>query len=811
MKVQIGSTLVIGTATATAVFFEALPPPPRIKIVRTIEVKDEEDQRLEALQRQIEAIAERNRAANEKITRDREAARLAYHRSRSQREMDLAFDHTPPQSPKHRGSRGGGGGGGGRDGNGDRARDRDGDEEFDFEVGGDASEVENDGNEDDEQRRPVFDTNDFRRDVSQGREASHNDAERFSERGEGQVPPSAGKEKIAGSTPKADVGGDPVAKRNIGGGDAGPTDEKETRGYDVVTEGTAANGALGALISTSVDETDVDETTNVAGVTAAIDDDESKEGLSEENEDGPAEVGSKGRKRKKKKVDANLGNTGVGVGKQGVEQGTDGADTNGDDPGAVSAVDAPAAPTLAGADVGSSLMSIQEVPEPPPSPALTPTASPQVAVGEDPPSPMSLATSPRSESGEEGMGGEGKEGGESKEGFFSAVGSAAAAATAAATSATAAATSLASAAKKSFRDKKKKDKTSEGKEEEKSKETGGNADRTEHVDGAVADGGSSAEAGAGDGARADCGVDIGVMDSADAAATADPKDYVGAPPTRQQLRMKKRTSFSSEATDGTSSEGSRSSSSTSSSSSSSSSSSEEEDDDAMGAVDVVGVLDAATNAVTDTASVSLAGGMESGDEATLTAASLAANEARPVSTQEGVAGAVASSDGSDGPSGTIVAAHTSTGANTANLSAATTTSTPNVSADDVGDSLDTPRSSLRGESSRNVPISRTSSDEPVSRAMAGRLHSEQLSSFSPRDRERMMYNMSPAGKQKLTSPVDTPESISKLAVGLIHSQHTQETSNLVRRTATIAWMLWMSKAIIAVTTRTPRGATAILI
>ena len=136
--------MVVGTATATAVYFEALPPPPRIKIVRTIEVKDEEDQRLEALQRQIEAVAERNRAANEKIARDREAAR--YHRSRSHREM--AFDQiTPPQSPKHRNGRGGGRGGA-HGGDGDFGE---------FDGDGDGSEAEHEGEgeggADEDQRR----------------------------------------------------------------------------------------------------------------------------------------------------------------------------------------------------------------------------------------------------------------------------------------------------------------------------------------------------------------------------------------------------------------------------------------------------------------------------------------------------------------------------------------------------------------------------------------------------------------------------------------------------------------------------------
>ena len=580
--------------------------------------------------------------------------------------------------------------------------------------------------------------------------------------GGGQVPPNAGKGEIAGSKPKAGTGGDLGAKQQARGGATRAIVEKKKTASNVDTEGTAARGGLPSPISVSVDET-----TDVVGTTATMDDGESKERSSEENEDGPAEGGSKSRKRKKKKemptltLDANPDNAGLCSGEQGAGQGTVGADADSEDPAAVSAADAPKAPTLAGADVGSSLTSIQEVPEPPPSPALTPTASPQVTAAEEPPSPMSLATSPRSESGELGMGGEGKEGGESKEGFFTAVGSAAAAATAAATSATAAATSLASAAKKTFRDKKKKEKSTEGQDEEKSKEADGDAYLTEATDDAVLDGRGSTEAGAADDARADGGIDIGGVDSADAAAIADPKEYVGAPPTRQHLRMKKRTSFSSEATDGTSSEGSRSSSSTtSSSSSSSSSSSEEEEEDeedvvaaaaaaaaaTMDAVDAVGNLNAATNADTDAVYTGLAGHMDSGDEATLTAANLAANEAQAVSTQS-VAGAVASSDGSDGPSGTSVPADGGTGTNTANLSEATTAnSTPSVSVDDVGDSLDISRSSLLSESNRNVSNSRTSSDDFASGATVGRFHSEPLNNVSPRDRERMMYNMSPAGE-----------------------------------------------------------------
>ena len=60
-EVDVGSQLIIATATATAVYCEAMPPPRVLEISRTIAVMDEEDNQLVKLQRLIETFSARNR------------------------------------------------------------------------------------------------------------------------------------------------------------------------------------------------------------------------------------------------------------------------------------------------------------------------------------------------------------------------------------------------------------------------------------------------------------------------------------------------------------------------------------------------------------------------------------------------------------------------------------------------------------------------------------------------------------------------------------------------------------------------------
>ena len=60
-EVDVGSQLIIATATATAVYCEAMPPPRVLEIARTIAVQDEEDHQLVRLQRLIETVSARNR------------------------------------------------------------------------------------------------------------------------------------------------------------------------------------------------------------------------------------------------------------------------------------------------------------------------------------------------------------------------------------------------------------------------------------------------------------------------------------------------------------------------------------------------------------------------------------------------------------------------------------------------------------------------------------------------------------------------------------------------------------------------------
>ena len=60
-EVDVGSQLIIATATATALYCDAMPAPRHLEISRTIAVQDEEDLQLVTLQRQIETISSKNR------------------------------------------------------------------------------------------------------------------------------------------------------------------------------------------------------------------------------------------------------------------------------------------------------------------------------------------------------------------------------------------------------------------------------------------------------------------------------------------------------------------------------------------------------------------------------------------------------------------------------------------------------------------------------------------------------------------------------------------------------------------------------
>lgn len=60
-EVDVGRQLIVSTATATAVYCMAMPPPRVLEISRTIAVQDEEDHQLVKIQRQIETISANNR------------------------------------------------------------------------------------------------------------------------------------------------------------------------------------------------------------------------------------------------------------------------------------------------------------------------------------------------------------------------------------------------------------------------------------------------------------------------------------------------------------------------------------------------------------------------------------------------------------------------------------------------------------------------------------------------------------------------------------------------------------------------------
>ncbi|GMH90035.1 hypothetical protein TrST_g2197 [Triparma strigata] len=100
-EVDVGSRLIVATATATALYCEAMPPPRVLEISRTIGVRDAEDMQLVRLQRQIETLCAFNRRnltisatkalerKRKKIANRREQARLrkaALKKKRSRRQ-----------------------------------------------------------------------------------------------------------------------------------------------------------------------------------------------------------------------------------------------------------------------------------------------------------------------------------------------------------------------------------------------------------------------------------------------------------------------------------------------------------------------------------------------------------------------------------------------------------------------------------------------------------------------------------------------------------------------------------------------------
>ena len=60
-EVDVGRQLIVSTATATALYCTAMPPPRALEISRTIAIQDEEDHQLMTLQSQIETISASNR------------------------------------------------------------------------------------------------------------------------------------------------------------------------------------------------------------------------------------------------------------------------------------------------------------------------------------------------------------------------------------------------------------------------------------------------------------------------------------------------------------------------------------------------------------------------------------------------------------------------------------------------------------------------------------------------------------------------------------------------------------------------------
>ena len=60
-QISIGESMMTAVATGTAMFVKSLPPPPPLKVMRNLEVLDEEDERLLELQKRIMATSEANR------------------------------------------------------------------------------------------------------------------------------------------------------------------------------------------------------------------------------------------------------------------------------------------------------------------------------------------------------------------------------------------------------------------------------------------------------------------------------------------------------------------------------------------------------------------------------------------------------------------------------------------------------------------------------------------------------------------------------------------------------------------------------
>eukprot|EP01113_Clastostelium_recurvatum_P019072 TRINITY_DN2249_c0_g1_i2.p1 TRINITY_DN2249_c0_g1~~TRINITY_DN2249_c0_g1_i2.p1 ORF type:complete len:1532 (+),score=404.05 TRINITY_DN2249_c0_g1_i2:123-4718(+) len=61
LQVTVGDAMLVGLATATAVFLTPLPPPPVLHISRNTDIVDEEDKKLLAMQRKIEMLSKQNK------------------------------------------------------------------------------------------------------------------------------------------------------------------------------------------------------------------------------------------------------------------------------------------------------------------------------------------------------------------------------------------------------------------------------------------------------------------------------------------------------------------------------------------------------------------------------------------------------------------------------------------------------------------------------------------------------------------------------------------------------------------------------
>ena len=98
--------LIVATATATALYCEAMPPPRVLEISRTIGVKDAEDVQLVRLQRQIEALSafnRRNLSLSAALALDKKKKKMAERREQARlRKLALKRRTSRRKSLSHR-------------------------------------------------------------------------------------------------------------------------------------------------------------------------------------------------------------------------------------------------------------------------------------------------------------------------------------------------------------------------------------------------------------------------------------------------------------------------------------------------------------------------------------------------------------------------------------------------------------------------------------------------------------------------------------------------------------------------------------